>query len=455
MEKILPAVRKGLQEAAEIVQDIAVDLAYDARDAVQSGLGVPKLISSIASLSVAAVAAAGTASLTLNIASKFLVKRDCKTCNGWEGLRCTTCVGTGEVQYHFNKFGLQREDDVTIESLAQALKDGKAEIGHIPASFDVGLPLPRKKCPSCDGTGVMKCTDCKGDAWKLKLNCEDVMDVPWKAQKIYGKLDPPYEQVREDLKDPTSAAFWLFGRPELERGIKFDDDVKQKIWWKYKDWRQNELLREAIANREPGWEAMQEVLAAENPALAMQDPIIVKNIPYYKARKQVEAEVSLLEVPPRPSNWGGLDAPLKESDWSEEDLRNPRRRAEMDTLLQAQQNVLEGLLNSAWEQKWRQEKVEEVIKEKVESYVPQDEHGKTPFKVRVKEKVERPTGDKSVEPPGKIKQATPQGKAGKTKVSEEDRKKKARQERAERLARQAAEREAALTRAKAAKQSSG
>lgn len=36
---------------------------------------------------------------------------------------------------------------------------------------------------------------------------------------------------------------------------------------------------------------------------AMQDTVIVRNIPYYKAKKQIEEQVASLEVPPRPSDW--------------------------------------------------------------------------------------------------------------------------------------------------------
>lgn len=41
-----------------------------------------------------------------------------------------------------------------------------------------------------------------------------------------------------------------------------------------------------------------------DPVRARDDPVIVKNIPYYKAKKVLEAEVMKLDPPPRPQNWG-------------------------------------------------------------------------------------------------------------------------------------------------------
>lgn len=40
-----------------------------------------------------------------------------------------------------------------------------------------------------------------------------------------------------------------------------------------------------------------------NPDRAMLDPVIVPNVPYYKAQLQVQAEVDQLKPPPRPANW--------------------------------------------------------------------------------------------------------------------------------------------------------
>ena len=48
----------------------------------------------------------------------------------------------------------------------------------------------------------------------------------------------------------------------------------------------------------------QQALISIDPARARDDPIIVKNVPYYKAKKTLEAEVMKLDPPPRPKNWG-------------------------------------------------------------------------------------------------------------------------------------------------------
>lgn len=47
-----------------------------------------------------------------------------------------------------------------------------------------------------------------------------------------------------------------------------------------------------------------QALISIDPVRARDDPVIVKNIPYYKAKKALEAEVTRLDPPPRPPNWG-------------------------------------------------------------------------------------------------------------------------------------------------------
>lgn len=47
-----------------------------------------------------------------------------------------------------------------------------------------------------------------------------------------------------------------------------------------------------------------QALQSIDPARAKDDPIIVRNIPYYRAKKALEAEVMKLDAPPRPRNWG-------------------------------------------------------------------------------------------------------------------------------------------------------
>jgi hypothetical protein len=53
----------------------------------------------------------------------------------------------------------------------------------------------------------------------------------------------------------------------------------------------------------------------------------------------------------------GVKAPLSESDWSKEDLKNSQKKKEMTTLLQTQEQLLGVLLDNAWENHWRQEQV--------------------------------------------------------------------------------------------------
>lgn len=47
-----------------------------------------------------------------------------------------------------------------------------------------------------------------------------------------------------------------------------------------------------------------QALISIDPVRAREDPVVVKNIPYYKAKKALEAEVMKLDPPPRPENWG-------------------------------------------------------------------------------------------------------------------------------------------------------
>lgn len=47
-----------------------------------------------------------------------------------------------------------------------------------------------------------------------------------------------------------------------------------------------------------------QALFSIDPVRAREDPVIVKNVPFYKAKKALEAEVTKLSPPPRPQNWG-------------------------------------------------------------------------------------------------------------------------------------------------------
>uniref|UniRef100_A0A2P2KZK0 Uncharacterized protein LOC105129218 n=1 Tax=Rhizophora mucronata TaxID=61149 RepID=A0A2P2KZK0_RHIMU len=76
-----------------------------------------------------------------------------------------------------------------------------------------------------------------------------------------------------------------------------------------------------------------------------------------------------LDPPPRPQNWGELDLPLNASSWSEEELKRPEKFYEMTVLLNAQREIADKILEAQWEAKWRQEKLNEMLEEKVRPYI--------------------------------------------------------------------------------------
>ncbi|CDP05932.1 unnamed protein product [Coffea canephora] len=180
------------------------------------------------------------------------------------------------------------------------------------------------------------------------------------------------------MKDPSIAAFWLITLPQVVGGFEYDDDVKQKIWWQYKESMRYDVLQDAVAKRKPGWEYLQEALFSIDPERARDDPIIVKNVPYHKAKKALEAEVMKLDPPRRPQNWGELNLPLNASSWSEEDLKDPKKLYEMTVLLKAQREIADQMLDVQWERKWRQEKLNEMLQEKIQPYLHNIDNGVLP-----------------------------------------------------------------------------
>lgn len=442
-------------EVFEVLKDTAVDLSWDLRDSAEGGFGLPKLLSSTASLGVAGVAAAGTASLGMELAGKFIGCRECNKCNGWEALRCTSCGGSGKVQYVARNFGGSDSGKKSTESIATGLKDGSLEIDHFPPTFDMGLPLPLKSCPSCDGTGVMTCSDCKGNSWKLKFSADKILDVPWRTWDVYRKMKAPDEGKAASMADPEWAAFNLFGRQELEEGIEFDREIKEKLMSQWQESRRYDGIRALVANREPGWEELQKLLYSIDRDRAMQDTVIVRNIPYYKAKKQIEEQVASLEVPPRPSDWEdteNLRLPLVPSDWTNQELKDKRKLSGLKTVLQSQNAAVEKMLDTAWQNEWREHKVREIVMEKVDSYLSSG--GKQVDRPSPTDTTVSETGSKAGLPGGSAtttKARATQKTAPSKKSAPDDQKKKERQERAERMARQAADREAALQKAKAAK----
>ncbi|KDP45889.1 hypothetical protein JCGZ_15333 [Jatropha curcas] len=343
-------------------------LAFDIAGSAPRGFGIPELISKLSYLSVFAVATLGTYDIALELGKKVICQRNCRTCNGWQALRCTMCKGSGKVHYQVKNYTLRSGEKATAECIADAIANNRAELVHLPSTMDLNIPLPSNECPTCDGTGVMGCPECK-DKLQVRISADDIMEPPWKAYNIMRKMDYPYEHIVESMKDPSIAAFWLFSLPQIVGGFNYDDDVKQKIWWQYKESMRYDQLRDVVAKRKPGWEHLQEALISIDPIRAREDPVIVKNIPYYKAKKALEAEVMKLNPPPRPQNWGELDLPLNVSSWSEEDLKNPEKFYEMTVLLNAQREIADKILDAQWETKWRQEKLNEILEEKVRPYI--------------------------------------------------------------------------------------
>ncbi|KAH0906400.1 hypothetical protein HID58_038227 [Brassica napus] len=354
-------------------------LAFDIAGSAPRGFGIPELISKISYLSVFAVATLGTYDIALDLGKKVICQRDCKTCNGWQALRCTMCKGTGNVHYQIKDYNLRSGEKPTADCVADAIVDNRAELVHLPSSLNLTAPLPTKDCPTCDGTGVMSCTECKNKL-QVRISADDIMEPPWKAYNVLRKMDYPYEHIVHSMKDPSIANFWLITLPQIVGGFDYDEDVKKKIWLQYEESMRYDQLRDLVAKRNPGWEYLQDALFSIDPVRAQEDPVIVKNVPFYKAKKALEAEVTKLNPPPRPQNWGchievtgkdvqELNLPLNTSSWSEEDLKNPAKLYEKTVLLNAQREIADKILDAQWEAKWRQEKVEEMLEEKVRPFI--------------------------------------------------------------------------------------
>ncbi|PPD70633.1 hypothetical protein GOBAR_DD32494 [Gossypium barbadense] len=332
-------------------------LAFDIAGSAPRGFGIPEFISKLSHTSIFAIAALGTYDIALELGKKVICQRNCRTCNGWQALRCTMCKGSGKVHYQVKTHSLRSGEKATAECVADAIADNRAELVHLPSAIDLNAPLPSKECPTCDGTGVMHCPECKHKI-QVRISADD--------------------HIVHSMKDPSIAAFWLLTLPQIVGGFEYDDDVKQKIWWQYKESMRYDQLRDVVAKRNPGWEHLQEGLITLDPVRARDDPVVVKNVPYYKAKKALEAEVMRLDPPPRPQNWGNLDLPLNASSWSEDDLKDPAKLYEMTVLLNAQREIADKLLDAQWETKWRQEKLNEMLEEKVRPYIQNIDNGVLP-----------------------------------------------------------------------------
>ncbi|XP_072961439.1 uncharacterized protein [Typha angustifolia] len=357
-------------------------LAYDVAGSAPRGFGVPELASRVSFSAIFLVATLGTYDIALELGKKVLCQRNCRTCNGWQALRCTMCKGTGRVNYQVKNYSPKSGERATAEHVAEAIVENRAELVHLPSAINLSVPLPVKDCPDCDGSGVMNCPECK-HRLQIRISADDIMEPPWKAYNVMRKMDYPYENIIHSMRDPKVAAFWLITLPQVLGGFNYDDDVKQKIWWAYKESMRYDQLRDVVVKRKPGWEHLQDALISLDPVRAREDPVIVKNIPYYKAKKALEAEVMRLDVPPRPQNWGELDLPLNSSSWTEEELKDPKKLLEMTTLLKAQREIADKILDSQWETKWRQDKLNDLLKEKVQPYTQSIEKGVLPKSILI------------------------------------------------------------------------
>ncbi|CAM8957601.1 unnamed protein product [Rhodiola kirilowii] len=328
-------------------------LAYDFVGSAQRGFGFPELASKLSFTAIFAVAYLGTYDIALELGKKVICQRNCGTCNGWNALRCTTCKGSGHVQYQVKNPSLKRGEKATADSIADAIVDNRAELIHLPSAIDLHAPLPSKECPSCEGTGVMKCPECQHKL-QVRISADDIMEPPWTAYNIMKKMDYPYEHIVDSMKDPSIYSCILAA------------DHASNDWWECMRYDQ---IRDAVAKRKVGWENLQEALITLDPVRAKDDPVVVKNVPYYKAKKALESEVLKLKPPPRPQNWGDLNLPLDSSSWSEEDLKDPKKLYEMTVLLNAQRELADIILDSQWESKWRQEKLNEMLEAKERPYV--------------------------------------------------------------------------------------
>lgn len=349
-------------------------LPFEIAGSAQRGFGVPEFISKLSYSAIFAVATLGTCDIALELGKKFVCTSDCRICNGWKALQCTMCKGSGMVQYQVKDCHLQNGEKPTVECIANAIAENRAELVHFPSTVDLPVPLPFKDCPTCSGSGSMICPECK-DMPAIKLSTDNIVEPPWIPFNIMKKIDYPYEHIVDSMKDPSIAAFWLITLPQVVGGFEYDDDVKRKIWWQYKESMRYDQVRDEVAKRKPGWEYLQEALMSIDPVRARDDPVVIKNIPYYRAKKVLEAEVMKFDPPPRPQNWGELNLPLSSSSWSEEDLKDPTRFYEMTVLLNAQREIAEQMLDAQWEAKWREEKLNKLLEEKVRPYLQNVDNG--------------------------------------------------------------------------------
>ncbi|CAI5476031.1 unnamed protein product [Closterium sp. Yama58-4] len=201
-----------------------------------------------------------------------------------------------------------------------------------------------------------------------------VLDSPLKAWDAY-RMAKPVMPSPESMQDPNRAAFWLLQRPALEDGVEMserdkesvvvgargthplsqcknpnraafcccsgqqlEDGVemserdKESVWWEH-EWKQRyEGMREAVLQKQPGWQQAQQALIEMDPSAALNDPELdaairtkppkARRLPKLEgdvearmaaALEEARKKVEKMTPPPRPKDFGTFQL-----DWVQE-----------------------------------------------------------------------------------------------------------------------------------------
>ncbi|CAI7837698.1 unnamed protein product, partial [Closterium sp. NIES-54] len=311
-----------------------------------------------------AVAAAGTAAITTDFVARLYGARECEGCNGWEGVACTTCRGTGHTR---------RQALPSSKSSGQSLLVASPH----PAVSSSSSAATASLCPTCHGSGVMRCSVCNGDAWKHKITFDRVLDSPLKAWDAY-RMAKPVMPSPEAMQDPNRAAFWLLQRPAVEEGVEMSERDKETVWWEHQ-WKQRyEGMREVVLQKQPGWQQAQQALIEMDPSAALNDsemdaairtkPLKARRLPKLEgdaearvaaALEEARKKVDKMTPPPRPKDFGSFQLDwVQEPDQSK--MKGEAERQQWQAMLQQQREVEEKMLDAAWRDSWQNDKPREV-----------------------------------------------------------------------------------------------
>ncbi|CAI5966608.1 unnamed protein product [Closterium sp. NIES-64] len=245
-------------------------------------------------------------------------------------------------------------------------------------------------CPTCHGSGVMKCSVCNGDAWKNKITFDRVLDSPLKAWDAY-RMAKPVMPSPEAMQDPNRAAFWLLQRPAVEEGVEMSERDKEAVWWEHQ-WNQRyEGMREAVLQKQPGWQQAQQALIEMDPSAALNDPQLdaavrtkplkARRLPKLEGDAEARVAAALEEAwkkvekmtpPPRPKDFGSFQLDwVQEPDQSK--IKGEAERQQWQAMLQQQREVEEKMLDAAWRDTWQNDKVEESLKKAISRMKAADE----------------------------------------------------------------------------------